>query len=88
MFVPQRTGRQKDTSSASNRFGSEAKANQYLICCVECHRRATKYLSAKFLGRIAYTFFPLPYHPSIIQYSVIKFLSLLLSTSELKLTNT
>lgn len=31
MFVLQRTGRQKDTSSAANRFGSEVMTNKYLI---------------------------------------------------------
>lgn len=50
-----------------NRFGSEVKTNKYLIRCVECHRRGTKYFIAEFLERIAYTFFLLLYHPGIIQ---------------------
>lgn len=80
-FVLQRTGRRKDAGSAPSRLRSEVKTNKYLIQYVEDYRRGSKNLSAKFLERMAYTFLLLPSHPSVTQYSVIRFLSPLLPTS-------
>jgi hypothetical protein len=47
VFVFLRPGRQKATSSASNKFRSEVEINKYLIKCVECQRRGAKYFSVK-----------------------------------------
>lgn len=70
-----------NASSAPNRFINEVKTNKYLIKYAEYRRRGSRNISARFLEKIAYTFFLLPSRPSVTQYSVIRFPSPLPASS-------